>query len=415
MTAPDPHAELTRDEVVQTLAAPPPRRRSVLLAAAVVAVLLVGALVAGALPRWSRARSLAADLEVSRRPPPVRVVKPTPGEPTRSLSLPGTVLAGRETALYARTSGYLKRWLKDIGDPVKEGELLAEIDTPELDQELAQARATLAQQEAALAQSRASLELAQANFGRYEKLAPSGVASQQEVDERSAARRVAEANVQAARAAVDAVKANLSRLQEVKGFARVVAPFAGVVTARSTEVGALVTAGTASGAALFKVSQVDPLRVFVSVPQSFAPTLTWGARVPVRVREQPQRVFEGTVVRTAGALDEASRTLLTQIEVPNGDGALLAGTYVQVTLEAANLRTPFKVPSSAVLVSAQGARVATVVDGGVHFVPVQVELDLGAEVLLTGGLQGTEAVVANPGERLVEGLPVAIAEPRAAP
>jgi RND family efflux transporter MFP subunit len=227
---------------------------------------------------------------------------------------------------------------------------------------------------------------------------------------------VAEANVQAARASVDAVKANLSRLQEVKGFARVVAPFAGVVTARSTEVGALVTAGTAAGAPLFKVSQLDPVRVFITVPQAFAPTLTWGARVPVRVRELPQRIFEGTVVRTAGALEEASRTLLTLVQVPNADGALLAGSYAQVTLEAANARTPFTVPSAAVLMSAQGARVAVVAAGVVHFLPVQVETDLGAEVLLSAGLDGGEAVVANPGARLVEGLPVVVtADAKAGP
>jgi RND family efflux transporter MFP subunit len=385
------------------------------LVGAAIAALLLGALVAGALPRWRRSRALAVDLEAARRPLPVRVVKPIAGPPTRSLSLPGTVQAWRETVLFARTSGYLRRWLVDIGDHVKEGQLMAEIDTPELDQELAQGRAAIAQQEATLAQTKANLALAAANLDRYQKLAPNGFASQQDVDERLAAKGVADANVQAARASVDAAKANVSRLLEVKGFARVVAPFSGVVTARSTEVGALVTAGTASGSALFKVSQVDPVRVFISVPQSFAPTLTWGAKVPVRVRELPQHAFEGIVVRTAGAMDEASRTLLTEVQVPNGDGALLAGTYAQVTLEAANERTPFKVPSGAVLVSAQGTRVAVVKDGVAHFVPVQVELDMGSEVLLSAGLSGDEAVVANPGERLVEGVTVTVAESKAGP
>ncbi len=402
-------ADADRAAVAQTLTAPPPRTRTLVVLVVLAVGVLVVAFTAGALPRLRRAEALSAELAAARAPPSVQVVRPQAGAATRALTLPGTVQAWRETALHARTNGYLRRWWVDIGDRVKEGQLLAEIETPELDQELAQARATLAQQDAARAQARASLELAQANAERYLKLAPSGVASQQEVEERTASRRVAQANLEAADAAGEAVKANLARLTETKLFARVLAPFTGVITTRTTEVGSLVTAGTSGGAPLFHVAQVDPVRVFISVPQGFATQLTWGAQVPVKVREFGDRVFPGTVVRTAGALDEGSRTLLTEVQVPNTDGTLMAGMYAQVTLEGANAHTPWRVPSTALLTSAEGPRVALVRDGVVRFVPVHVETDLGTETLLSAGLTGDEQVVVTPSERLVEGLAVTVA------
>jgi RND family efflux transporter MFP subunit len=406
MTSHEPNAEADRAQVARTLEGPPPKARSLVGLVVLAVVILTVAFVAGVLPRLHRAQALTEELAAATAPPSVQVVKPTLSAPTHTLTLPGTVQAWRETALYARTSGYLRRWLVDIGDRVKDGQLLAEIETPELDQELAQARATLAQHEAAVAQTRASLELATANADRYTRLAPSGVASQQEVEERSAGRRVAEANLQAALATVEAAKASVARLNELKAFSRVTAPFAGVVTARSTEVGALVTAGTSAGASLFRVSQVDPVRVFISVPQSFASGLSWGAHVPVRVREFGDRDFSGIVVRTAGALDESSRTLLTEVQVPNTEGTLMAGMYAQVSLEGSSAHTPLKVPSSALLTSAEGQRVVVVQGGKAHFVPVLVETDLGTETLIASGLTGDEQVITAPSERLVEGLAV---------
>lgn len=408
--SPETHGDVDLAQVQHVLEAPPPKSRTlVALVVGGVAIFCV-AFVVGVVPRLKRTQELSAELEAATAAPTVRVVKPVASAPTRSVTLPGTVQAWRETSLYARTSGYLRRWLVDIGDHVKEGQLLAEIETPELDQEIAQARATLAQQEAALAQSRASLELASTNAERYLKLAPTGVTSKQEVDEKSAGKRVAEANVQAAQASVEAVKANLARLSEVKGFARVVAPFSGIITTRTTEVGALVSAGTSAGAALFHLSQVDPVRVFITVPQSFAPSLTLGAKVPVRIREFRDQVFPGVVTRTAGALDESSRTLLTEVQVPNPEGTLLTGMYAQVTIDAATIHTPLRVPSSALVSATTGTQVGVVKGGVVHFVPVLIETDLGTEVTLASGLLGDEQVITNPSERLMEGLSVAIQE-----
>jgi RND family efflux transporter MFP subunit len=396
---------------------PPARRRGrPLLVAGVVVVVLAGLVAVGVVPRVTRRAALRLEsARAAEETLRVTVARPRRAPSTLPTSLPGSVEALRETTLYARTNGYVKRWLVDIGDAVADGQLLAQIATPELDQELVQAQASLAQARAALVQARASAALARVTAGRYDALAPSGVASHQEADEKRAASAVAVANVEAAEAGIRSVAANVARLEQLKAFARITAPFAGTVTTRLTEVGALVTAGNGQGQALFRVAQVDPVRVFVHVPQVLAPTIVVGQAARVEVRGLEGRAFTGTVTRTARAVDPATRSMLTEIQVPNRDHALMPGMYAQVTVTVTGFTGARLVPASALIVTGAGTQLAVLGPGDrVHLIPVRVDVDLGPEVAIADGLSGEERVIANPGEGLAEGLrvtPVAAAAP----
>src|SRR5450432_3197224 len=238
----------------------------------------------------------------------VSVIAPKIGSSDRAVLLPGSVQPLQETVLYARASGFVRRWLVDMGDKVSEGQLLAEIETPELDQELEQARAMLAQAQPTLQRSKANRQL-------YQQLTPVGVASQADLDQRQAQSQVDEANVSVAQATIEAQQANIRRLGQLKAFARVTAPFAGTVTQRWVEIGALVTAG--NGQPLYRVAALDPARVFVQVPQDVAPGVRSDVVATVTVREYPGRNFQGKVARSAGELDAATRTMTTEVRVPN--------------------------------------------------------------------------------------------------
>jgi RND family efflux transporter MFP subunit len=370
--------------------------------------LLAGAFAIGYLPRRAEQAALA---EATRATEGTRlrveVVAPKERTSDRALSLPGSVQPLEETTVYARASGYVRKWHADIGDHVKADELLAELDTPELDQELDQARAQLGQAQAALVQAKANRQLSQTNLQRYGQLAPSGVVSQAELDQRKAAAQVDEAAVNVADATIAAQQANIRRLVQLKSFAHVTAPFAGTVTARTIEVGSLVTAG--NGQPMYRVAATDPVRVFVQVPQDVAPGVRTGVPSAVTVREYPGRTFAGTVARAAGELDSATRTMTTEVRVPNGDAALIAGMYAQVALTLPSPHRVYEIPATALASDAQGSRVAVVdAEDRIRLVNVVVERDTGATIEIASGLTGTERIARVISAQFVDGKQVEV-------
>ena len=393
-------------------ALPRPRRLSRRRLAAVAVVVLALATVAfvvGYLPhleaRQAVERGARAASSAVRR---VEVITPKVMSSARDLLLPGSVQPLEETVVYARANGYVRRWLVDIGDHVRGGQLLAEVDTPELDQELAAARAQAAQAQAAVIQARANRDLSRTELARYERLAPVGVATEQELAQRRARAVVDEAGVRVAEANAASQEANISRLTQLKSFARVVAPFDGVVTQRSIDRGALVTAGNSTP--LFRVVAMDPVRVFVQVPQDVAPSVRAGTAAKVLVREYPGVTFEGKVARAAGALDATSRTMNTEVRVPNPAGKLLPGMYAQDSLSLSVPHRVLTVPATSLLSDAKGSRVAVVGDDGrLRLVTVEVERDTGSAVELASGLTGTERVVRIGNPSLADGMAVEVA------
>ena len=400
---------------------PKPRAGTLIAIGAVGLSLLGGLFLLGLVPRLKH--DAAVREETAQRAgsaPKVTLVKPKRRASAEGFKLPGQVQALEDTTVFARTSGYLKKRYVDIGDTVTEGQLLAELETPEADQELAAAQATLAQSKGALESAKAQAEFSRVSIDRYRELVKASLASKQDVDQREAQARADAGNVRAASSLVESNQANVRRLLEIKAFARVVAPFAGKVTARKVDLGALVTAGNGTGQALFKVTQLDPVRVFVSVPQAYAPFIRSGGDATILVREYPGRNFVGKVTRTAGALDPGSRTMLTEIQVPNPDNALLPGMYAQLKVERSGAPAPFAVPATALIAGADGTRVAIVdASHNAHLRKVVIGDDYGMEVGVTEGLEGDEDVVANPGERVAEGVLVEVlaagAPPPAAP
>ncbi|MBN8753591.1 MULTISPECIES: efflux RND transporter periplasmic adaptor subunit [Variovorax] len=319
---------------------------------------------------------------------------PTAGQ---TLSLPGTLQGFVQSPISARASGYLKRWTKDIGSRVEKGELLAEIETPEIDQQLSQAVA-------ARAQAASGLELARSTADRWEALRKKDVVSQQELDERRSAVAQATSNVAAA-------DANVQRLKQTEGFKRVVAPFAGVITRRNVDVGDLIDAGSGGGAgrALFLLAQTDPLRVYINVPQAYAQLVKAGQPVVVTQAELRGQTFKGQVARTAGSIDTTTRMMQVEVSLPNSDGALLPGAYVQVSLPLAASRT-LSVPSNALLFRAEGTRIAVVdPQGRVNLRAVTLGRNYGENVEVIDGLEHTDRMVLNPSDSLAEGDVVAVA------
>ncbi len=409
---PSPAGAPANDDLGFDLPAPAKLSRSRAVLVVAVAVGLVGAAFAfGYLPRKAEHAALVEAAGANEGAlPRVEVVLPKAGSSDRAIALPGSVQPLEETTIYARASGYVRKWSVDIGDKVQPGDLLVELDTPELDQELDQARAQLNQAQAALVQSKANRELSQANLQRYKQLAPSGVVSLAELDQRQAMAQVDEASVSVAQANIAAQQANIRRLSQLKSFARVTAPFGGTVTQRWVENGALVSAG--NGQPMYKIAAMDPARVFVQVPQDVAPGVRSGVPATVSVREYPGRKFTGTVTRAAGELDPATRTMNTEVRVANADAALIAGMYAQVAFTLPSPHRVFEVPSSAIMSDAHGSRVAVVGDdSSVRLVPVVIERDNGASIEVARGLSATDQVVKLPSAQLVDGRRVQIAKP----
>jgi RND family efflux transporter MFP subunit len=387
--------------------------RSGLQWSVVAAVLFFGALlISGVVPRVLHRSAMAEEASLSgdeaARVPVVRAARAVE---VSSLALPGSVRPLQETSVYARANGYVRKWLVDIGARVKQGQILVELDVPDIDEELRQAQAAANQAVAGIGQAKTQLELARTTSQRFGALGPSGVVSQQEVDQYKSAYDAQQSNVAAAQAAHVSALANVRRLQDLKSFGVIVAPFDGVVTLRSAEVGQLVTAGTGMGQPLFKVAEVDTVRVFVNVPQLYAAGIHVGMDAPTTVRELPGRVFVGKVTRTANELDTATRTLLTEVDIPNPDDTLMAGMYGQVSFHMTGQKELLFVPATAVLIDANGTRAAVVHDGAISWRAVAIERDFGDRLALSAGIAEGDEVVAAPSDRLREGTHVRAQQP----
>lgn len=379
---------------------PPPTktsRGSVL----VVLVLLVGGAFAFGYLQHRKAHGDPA-VHVEAGVPAVQVVQSTALTSDRALALPGVVRALEETKIYARTSGYVRKWLVDLGDKVKEGQLLVEIEVPELEAQLAQARAQLLQARAAVKQAVAQRDYAKQNTIRFESLADQKLVAKAQVEQAEAQSATDEASVAAAESNVVAQEANVRRLVELEGFSKVTAPFAGTITTRSIDRGALVGAGDTTP--MFTLVAIDPVRVFIDVPQTVAPSVKAGTDSAITVREYAGRVFAGKVTRSAGSLDPELHTMTTEVQVPNPDGALLPGMYVQAALTLPVPHRVHEIPATALYSDAQGLRVATVdAQHKIHFVPIVIERDTGATLWVATGLTGDERVVKIAVPSLVEG------------
>jgi RND family efflux transporter MFP subunit len=389
--------------------APPPVPRPRFLAlfglGITAAAILTGLFLVGWIPLVRRQSVLAAEAETIKTSlPHVQIVHPRRSPAVVTALLPGDVEALEETAVYSRTNGYLKRWLVDIGDEVQSGQLLVEIDTPEIDQELQHAKATLGQLRARLLTAEANARLAHITLDRYEKLLGSKTITGQEFDERQATYATASSTVEAAKADVEAGEASVQRLTETQAFSKIYAPFAGIITTRTTEVGRLVSASNGTSQSLYRLAKTDPVRVFVNVPQIYSHGVNIGLQAELVVREMPGRKFVGKITRTARAIDPVTRTLRTEIQVPNKDHVLLTGSYVQVRLQVTRENPPLLIPASALTFDADGTRVALVdAKHHVHFQHVIVEGDFGSDVGISDGLTPDAFTVINPGQRLIEG------------
>lgn len=327
----------------------------------------------------------------------VTVVHPKLGGAEEEVVLPGNTQAFVESPIYAHTAGYLKKWYFDIGTHVKAGQLLAEIDAPELDHQLQQAKADLET-------AQANLKLAQSTADRWQFLLKTQSVSRQETDEKMG-------DLSAKRAMVDASASAVRRLEDLQRYEKVTAPFDGVITARNTDVGALIDAGTNTpGRELFRLAATNQLRIFVSVPEVYDRAARSGAHADLQLTEFPGRNFSGTIVRNANAIDTTSRTLLVEVDVNNPTGELLPGAYVLVHLKLPGKTTHgYTVPVSTILFRSEGLRVGVVRDGHAQLIPISIGRDYGNEVEVVSGLSPKDSVIANPADSLIYGEPVRIA------
>ncbi len=363
-------------------------------AAYVAAVLVIVGAAAGLVPRWQRRVALRAETrELAVQT--VSVACPVASQAAAALALPAEVKAFLDSPIYARVNGYLKRWLVDMGALVKEGELLAEIETPEVDQQLAQARAQLAEAQAALA-------LARTTAARWAELLKTASVSEQDAAEKQADLELKTAGVQAA-------QANVRRLEETQAFRSVKAPFAGTITARNTDVGELIAAG--NGKELFRLAQTGTLRVYVRVPQTAAAAVAPGQKAEMFIAELPGRVFPAKVVRTSGAMSADSRTLLTELAVDNSRGEILAGCFAQVRFSETALAAVLALPANTVLFRSEGTQVGVVgADGKVALRNVTLGRDFGPTIEILEGVSAKDRVILNPADSLVSGTVVRVAE-----
>ncbi len=402
----EPETQLERDEEIQELQqkahhqhvgitkppdTPPASPGKALL---VLGVLLLVLLLAGAFTLWQRVsheQALASETERDIVPT-VIVVHPVLEKPDEELVLPASLQAYEESPIFARTNGYLVKWYKDIGSRVHKGELLAHIDTPEVDQELNQARA-------ARQQIVAQLELARVSAERWENLRKTDSVSAQEADQQVSGYQQAQANLAAA-------DANVKRLEQLEGFKDVYMPFDGILTRRNVDPGALINAG-AGGRELFDVARVDPLRVYTNVPQAYAPSIKVGSTAIVTLQEFPGQKFTGKVVRTAEAIDPTTRTLLTEVDVPNRDAKLLPGSFGEVHFAIAEAVQKMTIPVNSMLFRAQGAQAAVVSsDNHAHLISIGIGRDFGAAIEVLSGIHPDDQVVLNPPDSLEDGASV---------
>ena len=373
------------------------RRRQILRRVKIITIIALVLLAIGAgrtlISRASNARTLEANAAMQSELF-VKVAVPQSGKAGQSLTLPGTLQGFVQSPIAARASGYLRRWHKDIGSRVEKGDLLAELDAPEIDQQLSQAIA-------AREQTASSLALAKSTLARWEALRAKDAVSQQELDERRSASAQAAANLAAA-------DANAERLRQLEGFKRVIAPFSGVITRRNVDVGDLIDAGGGAGRAMFLLTQTDPLRVYINVPQSSAQLVKRGQKAIVTQTELAGKAFEGEVVRTSGSIDAATRTMQVEITLPNKDGVLMPGAYVQVSLPLTT-STTLAIPTNSLIIGSQGVRVAVVGENGLVTIrSVKIGRNYGQTVEALSGVTVADRLILNPSDSLTDGDKVTV-------
>jgi RND family efflux transporter MFP subunit len=378
---------------------PPASGRTHWIIAVAALVLAVAVVVAGIVPRV-RARTELRQQTAELAIPTVAVVQPKRTAPSQDLTLPANVQAYVDAPIYARTNGYLKKWYADIGTHVKKGQLLAEIETPEVDQQLRQARADVTT-------AQANLHLSQITSERYEGLLKTDSVSKQETDN-------AVADYSAKKAVVESLQANVRRLEELQSFEKIYAPFDGVISARNTDIGALIDSGSGGGTRteLFHMVQPDKLRVYVNVPEGYSQATRPGLGAELLLNEFPGRPFPGKLVRTANAIDPATRTLLVEISVDNPTGTLLAGSYAEVRMKLPAPVSSLILPVDTLMFRSEGLRVATVNDGKAELKPITLGHDYGAEVEVVAGLSGDEQVIMNPPDSILSGQQVRVVTPQ---
>jgi RND family efflux transporter MFP subunit len=366
--------------------------RRLRLVGGALALLAVVIVVQGIISRAVQSSRLH-ELTEAQAVPTVAVVAPINAQDHASLDLPGRLAAYIRAPIYARVPGYLKSWQHDIGDEVKAGDVLAEIDTPDLDQQLTQARADLSG-------AKANAKLAQISAQRWQSLAGTDAVAMQDVDQRTF---TLNANI----AQVKAARANVDRLVAEESFKHLIAPFDGIITARETDIGALINVGAAGGAELFVVSETSKLRVYVNVPQNYVPSVPSGTKAAIRVPEHPDKTFSGTVEASAQAVNPSTGTTLMQLIVDNGAGEMMPGDYASIHLQIADATRVLRVPSSALIFDAKGLSIATVdVNNRVLVKPVSIARDLGAVIEVAAGLSPSDRVIENPPDGIGTGAAV---------
>jgi RND family efflux transporter MFP subunit len=397
--------------------AAPARTRTILVIVGILIVAFLAFLVLGLIARHRHAKTLAADSsQAASAPPQVYIVHPTTA-PTSDWPLPANTQAMQDAIVYARVSGYLSKRYVDIGDKVKAGQLLAEIQSPELDQQLNQARASLQQANRQLDLQKANLELSRTTMARYQGADREGAVAKEALDQSVSAFKTADAAVAAAQATVDASQATVRQYEAMTAFERVLAPFDGIITQRNVDVGALITAGSpvnntsvapnsvmGTPTGLFEVSQVDTLRVFVGVPQAFAGNVKRGLAAQVQIRGGLETPVGATVARTADALDPATRTLLTEVDIPNSSHMLFPGEFVYITFKLSPVGRRWRLPATALIFDAAGTQLMLVgPDHRLQLQKVTVGRDFGDAIDIQAGLSGGETVVAQPDVALQSG------------
>jgi len=383
---------------------PKPRRHrlSGLILLCALAVVL-GAAAWGIMARLDAETVLARATDEAALPAVTTVLAQT-GPLEEEVVLPGTVQAEYDTQIYARTSGYVKRWLVDIGAHVKAGDLLAEIDSPEVDQQLAQAKAQLVQMQASVVQAQSNMELAQVTNSRTTRLVGQGWSSQQQGDTDRLTLASSTAAVQVARANLEAQQAQVGRLEQLVSFERVVAPFDGIVTSRQVDIGNLINAGSSTGTELFRIADMRKLRIYVQVPQSYAADIKPGLKVDLRFPEYPGRAFPARFVRSANAIEPRARTLLVELETDNAKGELLPGGYTEVHFKLPVAGSAVRISANALLFRAEGPQIATTdPDGHVILHKVTLGRDFGTAIEILTGIAPGDAVIINPPASLTTG------------
>ena len=372
-----------------------PGRKPIMLGVLILALLLAAAIVFGIRSRASAEKTLNTVTQQAAVPT-VTIAHPVSGSKAQEVVLPGNTQAFIDTSIYARTNGYLKQWFVDIGAHVKQGQLLAIIEAPELDQQLQQAQADLKS-------SQATEQLAETTNVRWQGLVAKHAVSQQEADQ-------VEGDLIAKQALTAASEANVRRLQQLQSYERVTAPYDGVITARNTDLGALIDAGSAAGPhELFHLAQVGKLRVYVAVPEVYADSIRDMGTVDISEDADPTHVIHGTIVRNSGSIDHTTRTLNVEVDVDNAGSQLLPGAYVFVHMKLPAGTNTVTIPSNALLFRSEGLRVGLVRDGKVQLTPITIGHDFGSTVEVTSGLTPEDSVVLDPSDSLISGMPVEVA------